>query len=210
MPLYTVGLDLGQVSDPTALAVLEHRWDEGEPAFDCPHLRRWPLGTPYPDIVRDVAGVLRTPALGGAALVVDGTGVGRAVVDLFSAAGLAPVPVTIHGGEQVTADEQGGFRVPKRDLAGVLQVLLQGGRLRIARGLPAATLLAAELLNFRVKINLKTAHDTYEAWREGDHDDLVLAVALAAWHAVYRPRNPLDGCLINATARGWYRHRAAP
>ncbi len=32
-----------------------------------------------------------------------------------------------------------------------------------------------------MKINISTAHDSYEAWREGDHDDLVLAVAMACW-----------------------------
>jgi hypothetical protein len=41
--------------------------------------------------------------------------------------------------------------------------------------------LKKELLNFRRKINLKTAHDSYEHWRESDHDDLVLAAALACW-----------------------------
>ena len=41
--------------------------------------------------------------------------------------------------------------------------------------------LVKELLNFRVKINISTAHDSYEAWREGDHDDLVLSVALSCW-----------------------------
>jgi hypothetical protein len=43
--------------------------------------------------------------------------------------------------------------------------------------------LRAELLNFRVKINLASGHDSYEAWREGDHDDLVLAAAMAVWSA---------------------------
>jgi hypothetical protein len=43
--------------------------------------------------------------------------------------------------------------------------------------------LRAELLNFRVTINLATGYDRYEAWREGDHDDLVLAAALAVWSA---------------------------
>jgi hypothetical protein len=27
----------------------------------------------------------------------------------------------------------------------------------------------------------RTRHETHEAWREGDHDDLVLAVAMACW-----------------------------
>jgi hypothetical protein len=42
------------------------------------------------------------------------------------------------------------------------------------------------MLNFKRKINLKTAHDSYEHWRETDHDDLVLATALACWGAARR------------------------
>ncbi len=71
-------------------------------------------------------------------------------------------------------------RVPKRDVASTIAVLLQTGRLRIARGLKESETLLRELLNFRVKISL-SGHDTYEAWREAEHDDLVLAVGLAAW-----------------------------
>jgi hypothetical protein len=37
-----------------------------------------------------------------------------------------------------------------------------------------------ELLAFRVKVTA-SANETFEAWRERDHDDLVLAVATAAW-----------------------------
>jgi hypothetical protein len=43
--------------------------------------------------------------------------------------------------------------------------------------------------HFRRKIDLRTAHDSYEHWREGDHDDLVLAVCLACWGAM----NPQRG-----------------
>ena len=59
--------------------------------------------------------------------------------------------------------------------------MLQNGQLKIAEGLSLRETLVKELLNFRVKINIATAHDSYEAWREGDHDDLVLSVALACW-----------------------------
>jgi hypothetical protein len=41
--------------------------------------------------------------------------------------------------------------------------------------------MVRELLNFKVKIDLRTAHDSYEAWRDRTHDDLVFATALAAW-----------------------------
>lgn len=64
-----------------------------------------------------------------------------------------------------------------------LQVQLQAGGLKIAGQLPEAKILVEELLAFKVKIDPKTAHDSYEAWREGVHDDLVLAVALASWYA---------------------------
>ena len=37
------------------------------------------------------------------------------------------------------------------------------------------------IFHFKVKIDPQTAHDSYSAWREADHDDLVLAVALACW-----------------------------
>ena len=44
-------------------------------------------------------------------------------------------------------------------------------------------MLREELLNFRRKINLATAYDSYEHWREPGHDDLVLATALVCWAA---------------------------
>ena len=88
----------------------------------------------------------------------------------------------MHGGSSVTRDPQrAGFRVPKRDLITVTQVLLQDGRLKVAASLPEAETLRRELLNFRVKINPQTAHDSYEHWREGEHDDLVLSVSMGAW-----------------------------
>ena len=71
--------------------------------------------------------------------------------------------------------------MPKRDLASAPLVLMQNKQLKIAEGLALKDVLVMELRNFRVKINIATAHDSYEAWREGDHDDLVLSVALACW-----------------------------
>jgi len=32
-----------------------------------------------------------------------------------------------------------------------------------------------------------TGHDSYEAWREGDHDDIVLSLAVACWSAENMP-----------------------
>jgi len=149
------------------------------------HLERYPLGTKYGEIVASVRNLLtREPfrrRMRYTRLLADKTGVGAAVVDSFYEKGVYPIPISIHGGSTVT-EEVRGFRVPKRDLVASVQTLLQNGRLKIAPEMELAPVLKSELLNFRVKINPATAHDSYEHWREADHDDLVLAVALACWY----------------------------
>ena len=96
-------------------------------------------------------------------------------------AGLPVVPIWITGGDTVSRAGR-IIRVPKRDLVSVLQVLFQTGRIKIAPSLPLGSVLVQELMNFRAKITA-AGNDTYEAWRERDHDDLVLALAIAAWYA---------------------------
>jgi phage FluMu gp28-like protein len=182
---FYVGLDLGQKSDFTAIVVTEKVPPEGSDDYELHvrHLERF-RDVLYPDVAERVSRLMDAPELKGkAALAVDATGVGAAVVDMLRRAGLIFDAVTITGGDTETQSGYDSYRVPKRDLVGNLQVLLQSGRLKIARSLEHAKTLRAELLNFRVKINVATVHDSYEAWREGNHDDLVLAAALAAWKA---------------------------
>ncbi len=50
-PRYTVGLDLGQAKDYTALCVLERHGEAEQAVFHARHLERFPLGTSYPAIV---------------------------------------------------------------------------------------------------------------------------------------------------------------
>jgi hypothetical protein len=52
----------------------------------------------------------------------------------------------------------------------------------VSPSLTHADTLVKELTNFRTKVTL-SAPDTLAAWREGQHDDLVLAVGVAAWAA---------------------------
>ena len=188
---FYIGLDLGQAQDYTALTVIERKhfnYSLPREQYHVRHLERPKLGTPYPAIVEKVQDLMQSPQLlNRTALVVDATGVGRPVVDLFRKAGLRPVAITITGGNSVGSGD-GGYHVPKRDLVSTLQVLFQTGRLKVAGDLKLAPVLVDELLNFKVKINVKTAHDSYEAWREGIHDDLVLAVALACWYGERRKK----------------------
>jgi hypothetical protein len=193
---YDKGLSAGWVSPAAltpyhaglALRLSERYGRPAEPPLAVRHLERFELGTKYTDVVQKVAEVMRSEPLRHmpGVLLVDKTGVGAAVLDSFTHARIGPVAITLHGGSSVTRDPQrAGFRVPKRDLITVTQVLLQNGRLRVAAGLPEAETLKKELLNFRVKIDPKTAHDSYEHWRESEHDDLVLAVSMAAWFRQY-------------------------
>ncbi len=78
--------------------------------------------------------------------------------------------------------------MPRRDLASALEVPFHTGRLKVAEGLELWNVLREELLNFRRKIDLRTAHDSYGHWGETDHDDLVLTTALACWWIARRSR----------------------
>lgn len=182
MSQFLMGLDLGQAQDYTALTVLEQFEPGPTSRYDVRHLERFKLGTKYPDIVREVARRLAAaPLAGNCTLVIDATGVGRPVLDMLKAAHTHPVGVTITGGDKATYDA-GLWRCPKRELVSVMQVLLQNGRIKFAKDLPEAATLVRELRSFQFKIDPITAHDSYGAWREGAHDDLVLAVAVAAWY----------------------------
>lgn len=54
--------------------------------------------------------------------------------------------------------------------------------MKIVVELPLADTLAKELETFRVKVT-PDRNEVFETWREKDHDDLVLALAMAAWTA---------------------------
>jgi hypothetical protein len=138
-----------------------------------------PLGTPYPGIVAHVGRLLgKLPA--GTELVIDFTGVGRPVFDMFVYSGISPLGVLITAG---TAEMRDGMTcsVPKLTLVSRLQALLHEGRLKILRDLPEAETLVRELQDFRVEFTA-AGHLTFNA-RSGKHDDLVLALAIATWRA---------------------------
>ena len=197
---YFVGLDLGQKVDYSAIAVVERvdplpvcldyaGWLRGElrveSEFVVRHLERVGLGTSYVSVVRRVEEMARTPELRGrCTVVVDGTGVGRAVIDLLRESNMdcELVAVQITSGGQVRPS-RGMWNVPKKDLIGVLQVLLERGRLLFAEGLPRMRTLVDELMAMQVRVTA-SGSEQFGAWRAGSHDDLALAVALACWRGM--------------------------
>jgi hypothetical protein len=184
---YVAGLSLGQANEATGFAILERRCPKVEPGrregatYAVRHLVRYPPGTPYAVIVEAMAGVFADEPLKGSPLMVDQTAVGRGVYELFwsGRTGASVQGLTVTSGFGAGTDDPGGRLVPKKDLVGVLQVLLQGKRLKVAPALEMAATLAEELQQFRLKAVPLT--DDVVEWRERPHDDLVFAVAVAAW-----------------------------
>ena len=189
-PWYVLGVDLGQVNDPTAIALLEHELIR-ERTYRLVYLQRFKLGTNYSEIAdRIAARVNARPLSGRCTVAVDATGVGQPVVD-----DLKPKlrhsrfhAITITAGNTVNSTS-GKINIPKRDLITTCQLLLQNQRLRIAAAIPDAAALVEEMLSYRVTIS-ENGHDSYAPWRERDHDDLLLALALAAWTAENRTHRP--------------------
>jgi hypothetical protein len=208
-----VGLDIGKLQNHTALALLRwrHTRPSSRCLYDVPYaprpevipqaerryevatLKRWPLQQSYLSIGRELVKYLQQPFFRGAPLVLaaDATGVGQAVCEMIGEEiDKARIPgwmvrVTITGGSAVTLDPHvpGAWRVAKKELVSILRRLLGTGRLAVEPTLPEAKQLAHELGTFQVSISEATKNESFEAFRERDQDDLVLAAAIATWAA---------------------------
>ena len=218
---YSVGVDLGQANDFTAIAVLKkeivppetcmfspvgkspsNRLVEGSIIYDLVYLKRPRLGTPYDVIAKRVANLVcelepqgAFGELGQVTLSVDGTGVGRGVVDMldteFKRRGTTSksvprvdfrrVSVT---GSQTTLKRptraNGYWSVPKKDLVFPAVAAFQQGKIRIGK-VQDRDALVNELKNYRRTTNIATGTMAFEPWRESQHDDLLFAVCLALW-----------------------------
>jgi len=208
MGAVTIGVDIGQKHDPTAIAVAEVEFRQtgghAEDYYLIRHLERLPIGTPYPAVVvrlgdvvdntrkRGMAAAVAAAAASGSgvplpplALYVDATGVGQPVVDLLAHVG---VPVTAvyftHGDRRTVSEDRKTVSLGKTWLVSRLQALLQTGRILLP-STPEARQLAKELQDYEIRVDEK-ANDTYGAFKVGTHDDLVTALGLAVQET---PRN---------------------
>ena len=191
---YFVGLDLGQARNYTAMAVLERRWHaataqefiassgrayQGEYRYRVVGLDRCSLGTPYPAVVEWVKARLREYPLGNiAAVVVDATGVGSAVMDLLKRADLGVRWIgTVITGNQASpvgagATTVAGYQTVSRAevLTGV-QIAVQAKRLTVVMSeCREWEALSRELVLLRL-----------EGKRAGVQDDLAFGLGLAIW-----------------------------
>jgi len=191
---YFVGVDLGKKHDYTAISVTERKIIYPEEAklqddlypekvlYLTRYLYRPPLDTSYHDIVQFMVNFLNSHVLKGqSALVIDATGVGEAVAEMFVEEGLNPVLIKLTSGLEYRTTET-GFNVPKLDIIAVLQILLQNGLYKVSKKLRLADHFLKELQNFKYEMTAK-GNLTMEAARDAIHDDLVLSVGIALWYA---------------------------
>jgi hypothetical protein len=185
-PYYTLGIDIGQSTDYTAVVLLEHERTD-QPTYRLRALHRFPLGTPYTAIPPAISRRVTAPPLAGRTRIgVDATGVGRAITDHFREQ-LPRVPlyaITITSGTTTGGSDQHP-NVPKRDLILTTALILEQHRLKIATTLPDSDTLLEELHAYR-RTTSESGHDSYGA-AAGNHDDLVLALSLAFWTGEHKP-----------------------
>jgi len=202
---YYIGLDCGQAKDYSAVSILRRQGNR----YEAVHLEQLPLDQPYPAQIEYLFQLMNRKPLDKAnvVLAIDYTGVGRPVVDLAQDRGLRPIGIAITGGNNASwSEDKTKASVPKRDLISGLQIAAQNDALKVASGLEFGPVLAQELQDFKVKIDSRTAHDSYGSWREGSHDDLILATAIALWTAEHRDV-PMPGLRAISFGSGGQRHR---
>jgi hypothetical protein len=180
-------------------------------------------GLGYEEQADRLATIMQNPKLRmNTDLIVDGTGVGEAAVELIRKRGLYPIPIIFSGGEthkqhyaefgKVFSDSSGSLSgakvidnisVPKKDLVDAGKVMLEQGRLRVAPGRWEDD-FKMQLSKFKGKINENTRRTKYEAETEQDHDDLVVCFLMGSWWIFNRKEKgiPEQTSSQNATV-GW-------
>jgi hypothetical protein len=133
---------------------------------------------------------------GQVTLSVDGTGVGRGVVDMLdtefkrSSTTSKSTPrvdfrrVSVTGSQttlKIPNRTNGYWSVPKKDLVFPAVAGFQQGKVRIAKRIKDRDALVNELKNYRRTTTIATGSMAFEPWRESDHDDLLFALCLALW-----------------------------
>jgi len=193
---YIIGFDLGRDRDHSAIAVLGVRMENHgqydfamlrQPArriLELGTLHRIPLGTEYIEVVkhlRRIVNELQCAAGWGHPdvdihVVIDSAGPGQVAVELIRAQQMKInlVPTLLTSGHEVGLSNSGTRTVPRRELVANLRYLLEVELLRINSRLRHANVLEKEIAAVRPH------GGQYE------HDDLVIAAALASWYATRR------------------------
>jgi hypothetical protein len=195
---YVVGLSLGVGNDPTGFCVLaQHVRTEGWYAMldraDVGHLERLPLNTALPDVIKHLRPYLSElgamDATGAPEVIVNTTAYGAPAINSFHEAKIPAIAATIKGRDAVPEVTSAALTIGTNELMGTTRRLMEHGRLQVYPSLSRAEDFRRELATYDPHPPRIDKHDP-EAWRDRPLNDLVCAVALAAWWSEQRPYTP--------------------
>src|SRR5215207_9225601 len=215
--LVNVGVDIGQMRDPTALAVTVFQGPAKTMIGHVRFIERLPLGTPYPEVNQRIQTVLFNlrNAMFAEGLVaqkfrlfMDVTGVGRPIFDMLTEQlpkHVLAAAVTLTAGNNLT--KQGvEWHCPKQHVISTLNRFMTERRL-ILPATPTGQ-LTDEARQFQRELRTfvgrkESASHVETGARQGAHDDLVIAVGLSLLNtASYRPPRQRQAIVTNSTLGG--------
>lgn len=131
--------------------------------------------------------------------IIDGTGIGEAVYDIYTSVGLDPLKIIFTSGETVSVEQKrekpsqrfgtvSGYKVPKVDMVSAAQVVFQQGRIRFAEDIEYRDECFQQLQAFVGKVNEKTHNVKYENLTDEIHDDFVVNILMASWYVKHMGR----------------------
>ena len=196
-----MGQDLGECVDPSVLAIAEYVSQPTltvdpatrEPLFRCSltvrHMESPPLGTEYPDVAARARQVAQHPRIAGrCTLVMDANGPGAGAMSLFTKPKFpAPLIAIKATGGQEARPTEGGYNVPKPMLLDRLEYLLRTKKLRIA-----VASWTEPLIRELTMMKRELQPSGYVTYSSPIHDDMVMALAMAAWVAWKEHERYLD------------------
>jgi len=230
MKEYVISVDIAKRRDYTSIMVFRDNPEivDGVKSLDQPdkilhhydvvHIEKF-QGLTYPEISQAISTVANHRNLSNNHdLIVDGTGVGEAVIDTLRLSGHAPIPIIFTSGGRVSEIsapagsifKNTGFQVapmlvvkeihvPKVDLVNAGRILVQQARVRVAQGIMWADEFKKQMMAFTGKVN-ETGRVKYEADKEEDHDDLVVCFLMAAWWFSHRRKTIEESIIPDGTA----------
>lgn len=222
MKQYTISVDIAKRRDFTAIQIYRDTPEliKGDPNANAPdkifHFQDLVYqykvqDITYSDLISVIVRLLQDKKLSyNNDLIVDGTGVGQAVVDLMRDNGLRPIPIVATGGGQarpIYADAGKVFsgsngstfglrilrewHVPKVDMVQAGQVAMERHLVRIAPNVAFLDDFRKQLGNFKGKFNEMTKYTSYNAEDDNIHDDFITAYLQAMWWTRNRAENAI-------------------
>ena len=177
---YIISLDPAQLHDYSALAVLE-KLDTTYRILSLKHRQH----LPYTEIVEWGKKVFLNPKFSKdvtspPVFVLDIGGVGMAIKDMMTAATVKTVGIQYTGGATVSRDGD-NWHVSKSFIVGKFLAAWDEGRVLMPSNASFLDMFQRELRAFRGEMSAQ-GRAKFEA-SQGEHDDLVMAVAQGIWFA---------------------------